>query len=132
MRKLKAKITSKLKGSAGESLAEVLIALLIAALALTMLASVISTSARIITQSKAKMKDYYDRNNVLESQSATPDDTKTVVIHPIAVVSGVEGDPDNNVSILLNGSVKADVSLFKNAEAGDIAVYSYKLKEGGS
>lgn len=80
MKRLKKRITAKLKGNAGESLAEVLISLLIAALALTMLASVISTSAKIITKSKATMKDYYDASDELVEGagakiSSTGDDT---------------------------------------------------------
>ena len=74
MKKLKASLSKKLKGTAGESLAEVLIALLIAALALTMLASVITTAARIITQSKQKMSEYYTKNDTIALRSASGDD----------------------------------------------------------
>ena len=45
------------------------IALLIAALALTMLASVISSTAKMITQSKRKMSDYYTANSELTTRS---------------------------------------------------------------
>lgn len=69
MKKIKASLSKKLKGNAGESLAEVLIALLIAALALTMLASVISSTAKMITQSKRKMSDYYTVNSELTTRS---------------------------------------------------------------
>lgn len=71
MKKLNSKLAAKLKNSRGESMAEVLIALLIAALALTMLASVISTSSRIITQTKEKMKLYYEENDKLSVQGAS-------------------------------------------------------------
>ena len=71
MKSLKTKLATKLKNSAGESIAEVLIALLIAALALTMLASVISTSSRIITTTKEKMKTYYEENDKLSAQGTT-------------------------------------------------------------
>ena len=67
MKKLRVRLSSKLKSTAGESIAEVLIALLIAALALTMLASVITTSARIITSSKAAMNEYYQERNGLDA-----------------------------------------------------------------
>ena len=65
MKKLKSSLSKKLKGNAGESLAEVLIALLIAALALTMLASVITTAARTITRNKQQMDAYYAENEWL-------------------------------------------------------------------
>ena len=71
MKKLRVRLSSKLKSTAGESIAEVLIALLIAALALTMLASVISTSARIITSSKAAMNAYYQKRNGLDAGTST-------------------------------------------------------------
>ena len=65
---MKAKnILSKLKSEAGESLGEVLIALLIAALALTMLASVITTASSIINRSKTAMDRYYAATNGLNS-----------------------------------------------------------------
>ena len=67
MKKLRVRLSSKLKSRAGESIAEVLIALLIAALALTMLASVITTSARIITNSKIAMNAYYQKRNGLDA-----------------------------------------------------------------
>lgn len=69
MKKLKLKITSRLKGRSGESIAEVLIALLIAALAMTMLVTAISSTTKIITQSKAKMTSYYDENSGLSSHT---------------------------------------------------------------
>ncbi len=72
MKKIKERIAAKLGSGAGESLAEVLIALLIAALALTMLASVISTTSRIITQTKAKMETYYQKNDEVAAQVGTP------------------------------------------------------------
>ncbi len=65
MKKLKSSLSKKLKGKAGESIAEVLIALLIAALALTMLASVITTAARTITRNKQQMDAYYAANEWL-------------------------------------------------------------------
>ena len=51
------RIRAKLRGRAGESLAETLIATLIAALALTMLAGAIGSAARIINTSRDAMKD---------------------------------------------------------------------------
>ena len=53
------RIRKKLRGQAGETIAETLVALLISVLALTMLAGAVSTASRIITQSEERMKDYY-------------------------------------------------------------------------
>ena len=62
-------VKQKLKSDAGESLGEVLIALLIASLALTMLASLISTYARMISQSKEKLEKYYAANEELNTRT---------------------------------------------------------------
>ena len=57
----------KILSNVGDSIAEVLIALLISSLALVMLASMITTSSKLITGSKTKMKDYYAATSVLNS-----------------------------------------------------------------
>lgn len=49
----------KLKGQAGESISEVLIALLISSFALVMLAGMISASSQIITKSNSIIERYY-------------------------------------------------------------------------
>ena len=54
-----AKVTQKLKSSAGESIAEVLIALLISALALMMLAGMINAASNTVTTSREILEDYY-------------------------------------------------------------------------
>lgn len=55
----------KIRNRAGETIAETLIALLIAALALVMLAAAISTVSGIITRSSDKIDKYYDENENL-------------------------------------------------------------------
>ena len=52
------KIKTKLRGKAGESIAETLISTLIAALALTMLAGAIGSAAKIVTGSRNAMQNY--------------------------------------------------------------------------
>ena len=53
------RIRAKLHSCSGESIAETLIATLIAALALLMLAGAISAAARVVTTSKTAMEAYY-------------------------------------------------------------------------
>ena len=69
------KIKAKLHGNAGESIAETLIATLIAALALVMLAGAVASAARIITDSRKAIKEYQDEindpDNGLEKQWET-------------------------------------------------------------
>ena len=66
---MKKRIIQKLRCNRGESLTETLVALLIAAIALVMLASMISSTARIVTQSKAKMTDFYKANETVSAQT---------------------------------------------------------------
>ena len=123
MKNLKKCIAAKLKSAAGESLAEVLIALLIAAMAMAMLATAISSTARIVTRSKTAMKEYYDGNNALEAASSGNEYTE--VIGLTIVFDGVwltdpEGPDDDSESF--------DVSGFWNKKSGEkVPVISYKL-----
>lgn len=63
---MKKKSMKRLRSQAGETIAEVLFALLISVLALTMLAMMISSTVGLVNASKDKMNDYYEGNAVLE------------------------------------------------------------------
>ena len=65
------KIISKIRSSSGESIAETMVAVLIAAFALLMLAAMIRTSSRLITQSGQKMSEYYAENNEVAEQTGS-------------------------------------------------------------
>ena len=80
MKELRRRVLRKLGGRKGETLAEVLIALLIAALALTMLASTIASSSKIILRSKDKMESYYDKNNEMAEMAESGTLTATIKI----------------------------------------------------
>ena len=54
---------NKLSSTSGESIAETLVAVLIAALALLMLAGTINSASRIITRSQQELSNYYSVNN---------------------------------------------------------------------
>ncbi len=107
MKKLRASLSKKLKGNAGESIAEVLIALLIAALALTMLASVITTAARTITKSKEQMDAYYTANEWLSSHTTSETDTWTVTVKDASDkdVNLTGATPSMNVRFQVNNVV---------------------------
>ncbi len=70
LQRLRIKMRKKLHNKRGDSLAEVLIALLISSLALVMLASMITSSANMITKSKAKLRDYYEETAALNTLNA--------------------------------------------------------------
>ena len=67
MKSFKTKVHSQI----GETLAETLITVLIIAVAMTMLAGMISASASMVKKSEKKMDDYYQGSEVLETFSET-------------------------------------------------------------
>lgn len=56
------RLRKKLKSLSGETLTETLVALLIAALALTMLAGAIAASSNVINKSRDRLEKYYEAN----------------------------------------------------------------------
>lgn len=121
MKKLKA----KLKSRAGESLGEVLVALLIAALALTMLASVISASSKLVINSKQDMSQYYAKNDALAQQSSggrsvdvsVKTKTGSTDEHGNPIMVTVNLVPDNTLA----------VECFVNDEVSSKPVMSYHV-----
>lgn len=77
---MKGRLRARLKGRAGESIAETLIALVIACLAITMLAGIITSSTRLISQSKDALADYYEANNAIADETAADPKTASVTI----------------------------------------------------
>ena len=116
MKKLKSKIAAKLNSHAGESIAEVLIALLIAALAMTMLAATINSTAKIINQSKKMMKAYYDKSDQLASRSGT---IKT------GEVNVTIKDETNQPIDYLVGKNKVNINYTENDKVSQARVISY-------
>lgn len=118
MKKLIKKLRSRLKGTGGESLAEVLVAMLVAALALTMLASVIGTASDMIRMSKTATEAYYDESNKLEQQTA-PEDTQLT----IRVTENVSSHP--GVKLTVSGG-NISVNWYLNDKLSGEDVISYK------
>ena len=65
------KLRAKLKSRAGETLAEVLIALLVSTVAVVMLASMITSSVKIILKSSETMKAYYEDTSLISPAGDT-------------------------------------------------------------
>ena len=78
MEKISTSIKKKIGSRSGETIAETLIALLIAALALTMLAGAISYAFNMIRESRRNLEAYYDTANDMASLSGGSDKTVTV------------------------------------------------------
>ncbi len=73
------KLHDKLRDTRGETITETLAAVLIAAMAMIIFASMITASQRIITKSEAVMKDYYAGVSSMET-AGTAAGTGTVTI----------------------------------------------------
>ena len=72
--KLMKRIQLKIKNRRGESIAETLIALLISSGGLLMLATMITSGARMVEKSRDTMSGYYARNNAVAAmETYTPD-----------------------------------------------------------
>jgi len=115
---MKKRLMKKLNSRAGESIAEVLVALLISALALVMLASMITASTRIITQSKTTMESYYAENNTLELRTAESSLAGTVSIK--------NGSSDVYLVYGQSPLNPIQVKYYKNSHSTKTQVVSYK------
>ena len=74
----------KLRSSCGESLAETLIAVLVIAVALTMLAGMITSTSNLIRQSDDKLKEYYTASEKLETFSGSGTETRAEVVFQVS------------------------------------------------
>lgn len=106
-------IKAKLKSQAGETIGETLVALLISALALTMLAGAISTAANLITKSETVMETYYEGITTLGNPNA---DGLT-----IAFSDGVKLIGDSTSSSI-------GVKFSKNEAFGSKPIIAYKYE----
>ena len=112
------KLKKKLNSRAGETISETLVALLISALALTMLAGAISASLSLITKSRVRMNLYYDANEAasgvvkMSSGGTSADDGITI--------------KDSEGKIV---DMPFDVDYYKNGEFSQFTVVSYKYKK---
>lgn len=130
MKKMKAAIAGKLKGNKGETLAEVLISMLIAALALTMLAYAITSTARIVNKNKKKMELYYQANDAItayETELSESSEISGLVSSGDDAYSLVDGDDQ---TVYLSDDEDCTVTVFVNKAAGDERwVVSYRTPQ---
>ena len=102
----------KLRDYKGESIAETLVALLISALALTMLAMAITSASNIIRTSRDTISSYYKGNEALVTMSGTL---------PTGVTSGngtvIIEDKTSGIAPISNQSIS--VNYYENTLFGD-------------
>ena len=108
----------KISQTSGESIAETLVAVLIAAFALLMLAGTVNTSTNLVTKSRKVLKEYYEANNVLEKRNGSSEYVKPI---------------NSNSSVTLSESGNAiyqwPVSGYKNNRINSKPVIAYWKKD---
>ena len=116
-------IRNKLRETSGESIAETLVAVLIAAFALLMLAGTVNTSTNLVTKSREVLKEYYEANEVLENMSGN---NKYVT-------------PESGGRVTLEGNsvnfTWYNISIYKNTRLQSkpvIAYYKSNMPDGAS
>ncbi len=109
-------VGAKLRSRAGETIAETLVAVLIAAIAVLMLAIMLTSSTDLVHRSSEAFARYYAENNALSTRGATGGASGTAQLR----------DASSN-PVYLVGDDDADVLYYVNGEApGGTPVISYK------
>lgn len=111
MKKRGQSVLKKLRSKAGESISETLISLLVASLALMMLAGAVSSGTGMITKSRTKLGEYYEKNDALVMVSPNPSDASITI--------KADGLTDQTVQI----------QYTQNTEFGSQTVVSYIRKK---
>lgn len=122
MKKIGFKLKRRLRSRSGESITEVLVALLVSTLGIVLLAGMINSSTIMINKSKDKIAAFVQAGvNVVEQKNddPTPDTAE------------VEFKQNNADMILYDGDEGVKVEYFENDEAGNITVKSYKVVNNG-
>ena len=114
-------IRKKLSSRRADSIVETLVAILVAALALAILAGMISTASRLIMESQSALDAYYAESNRLTAQSGDADGTGYVIVKNYT--------EQDKVNLILGESASGNpVNLFINKESRDDSVISYRLQ----
>jgi hypothetical protein len=113
-------LLGKISQTSGESIAEKLVAVLIAAFALLMLAGTVNTSTNLVTKSRKVLKEYYEANNVLEKRNGSSEYVEPKIVEP------------KNYTVRLSGNASfqwEEVSGYKNNRINSKPVIAYWKKD---
>ena len=116
------RLKKKLRSTAGESLVEVLVSLLIAAMAILLLGQAVGVSVRMVRQSEDALEDYYTANNVLSARPGTAGDADVSMGEAEVVITWA--GTGNSVSL----GTDITVEYYVNQSAAGDVVISYGLK----
>jgi len=112
------RIRLALRNSHGETITEVLVAMVIVGLALLMLAVVIASSSSIVKKDREYMEDYYETGNALATYSGNPKyegASLTVTWKGTSVKLSPESD-DGGISIDVYADEADSVVAYKKTE----------------
>lgn len=114
------KAGNKLRSKRGESIIEVMVAIVIGLFSVLMLGEVISTSAKLDRESRETMSQYYASNNQLASAFA---DNSAAGQAGLVRIKGTGDD---------NTEIKVDVQYFVNDKIGTNKVAAYRVITGNA
>ena len=115
MKRLYSSVIGKIKSQVGESIGEVLVALLISSIGLTLLAMMVSSSSRMVERSKSTVHNYVVQSNALEDQSGTGTTGKTLSF-----------SCDSTTKITDDSDDPINIEYYTNDVIGNQKVISYK------
>lgn len=125
-------INRKISNQRGETIAETLVALLISAVALVMLASMISSSSSMITRARNRLSVYYEKTDKM-NRKATEDNSEYV--SDFSNLSVQDQDQSASEKIVFKDS-KIKVEYYGNKVFSKTPVVTYRYVEepegGGS
>ena len=116
MKGLHRSVIGKIESQGGESIGEVLVALLISSIGLTLLAMMVSSSSRMVERSKSTVHNYIEQSNILEDHSK-PGTSGTLSF-----------SCDSTTKIADNSTAPIDIEYYTNEVIGNNKVISYKKK----
>lgn len=136
---MRKKIRARLSSRSGESLSEVLIALVVSSLALVMLASMVNTTNDIVNRSKEVVKTYVEQNNTLVAKASNDgngqgngDGADNSTFEGSAVFKIKSGTQMNEIKLTEEQTARTiALKFFVNRTLNSVEVTSYK-KGGGS
>ncbi len=114
----------RLSSKKGESLTELLAALLVASLGLTMFASALTASKHMMELGQKKMDAYYTGRNTLEEESNSKQQKQTLSI------TDTDNKTSLNIGISENGTVigSYNVKIYQG-DSGSTQIWRYKRSE---
>lgn len=117
----------KLKSKKGESIGEVLVAMLVVSLGSILFASMVSASQRLATRSKKAYDSYVTARSQMESESGNTISTES---SKVLLESDPEGTSDSKRICGISNQAKEEVTVYINsgAESGVSKKFIYKPK----